>query len=87
MRPARNDARWRQGVSYCLGREGESPMTVVEIVTTVPSALVLAIVHLIGLHRSARSMNAIQHSLSTRFIGQFPVYFPEILALVERANS
>jgi hypothetical protein len=32
-------------------------------------------------------MNAIQHSLSTRFIGQFPVYFPEILALVERANS
>lgn len=70
-------------------------MTSVEIVTTILTivALVLAIVHLVALHRQVRaakahtgSLHEIQHSLSTRYIGQFPEYFPEILTLVGRAK-
>ena len=45
-------------------------------------ALIVAFWHIREIHATLKTLHDVQQSLSTRFIGQFPEFFPEIVALL-----
>lgn len=49
-------------------------------------ALIVGLVHIREIHSTLKTLHDVQDSLSTRFIGQFPEFFPEIVTLLKSAK-
>src|SRR5438067_76136 len=49
-------------------------------------AMIVALWHVMGIHRAAKRLEDVQRSLSTRYVGQFPEFFPEIVSLLNSAK-
>jgi hypothetical protein len=49
-------------------------------------AMIVALWHVYSIHATARRLDDVQRSLSTRYIGQFPEFFQDIVSLIKTAK-
>lgn len=63
-------------------------MDVIGVISLVLAvlAMVVALWHVHSIHNAAKRLDEVQRSLSTRYIGQFPEFFPEIVSLIKSAK-
>lgn len=65
-----------------------APKASVELVSLILAVLAMAVAlwHLLEIRSTAKRLDEVRRSLSTRYIGQFPEYVPEIVSLLRRAK-
>lgn len=63
-------------------------MDVIGVISLVLAvlAMIVALWHVHSIHEAAKRLDDVRRSLSTRYIGQFPEFFPEIVSLLKSAK-